>query len=206
MSRSNLENAKSQLRRIYNQKRLSMTDDERLFDAKIIAKYLQQLPAYKNNNTILFYVSKSFEVDTFALIASALTEGKTVAVPRCIPKTRSMKFYCIKTLEDLEKGAFGVYEPKREICKPLDDLRYGLCIVPGLSFDTNGYRLGYGKGYYDRFLSRFGGSTVGLCYSGCICWQLPRDLYDQNVDILITNRFVYNIPKSAFPISEKKRG
>ena len=65
--------------------------------------------------------------------------------------------------------------------------------MPGLAFDPQGFRLGYGKGYYDRFLSGFQGKTVGICYLGCVQWNLPHGYYDRPVDILITERYVRNI-------------
>ena len=73
----------------------------------------------------------------------------------------------------------------------------GLCVVPGLSFDEEGYRLGYGKGYYDRFLSRFRGVTVGACYSGCVRRILPHGYFDRPVDILITERGIRNVSNRA---------
>lgn len=207
MSSQNLQNVKNQLREIYRKKRLSMTATERLSADQNIARHLCRLSEYQNNNTILLYVSKSIEVDTYNLISMALKDGKSVAVPRCITGTRNMAFYYINSLEDLEKGAFGVYEPRIETCTSVMNMTQGLCIVPGMAFDINGYRLGYGKGYYDRFLSVFQGDVVGLCYSNCICWQLPRGLYDRNVDILVTNQFVCDIKRTKCCFNtERKRG
>ena len=61
--------------------------------------------------------------------------------------------------------------------------------VPGMVFDVSGYRIGYGKGYYDRFLSEFTGTTAGICYSNCVKWKMPRGFYDRSVDILVTDRY-----------------
>ncbi len=202
MSKKNLQSIKRQLREKYRKKHLSMTMIDRMYAHQKIAGHLYKLPEYRRNNTVLLYVSKSIEVDTYALIEKALKDGKTVAVPRCMEGTRNMAFYCITSLNDLEKGNFGVYEPKVDICVPLNDMKQGLCIVPGMVFDIKGYRLGYGKGYYDRFLSVFQGNVVGLCYSNCICWQLPRGIYDKSVDILVTEKFVWNTTKIPF----QKRG
>ena len=68
-----------------------------------------------------------------------------------------------------------------------------LCVVPGMAFDCDGYRLGYGKGYYDRFLSGYHGVTAGICYSDCIRWKLPRGRFDRPVDILVTDKFFRKI-------------
>ena len=75
-----------------------------------------------------------------------------------------MEFYEIHSLFELQPGTFGVLEPVPENSRLVQEETEGLCIVPGLSFDAEGYRLGYGKGYYDRFLSRFSGTTAGVCY------------------------------------------
>lgn len=205
MNSQSLQNVKNQLREKYRKRRLSMTTAERLSAHQNIAKHLYELSEYQNNNTILFYVSKSIEVDTYNLISTALKDGKSVGVPRCIAGTRNMIFYYITSLDDLEKGSFGVYEPKTETCVVVTDMSQGLCVVPGMAFDINGYRLGYGKGYYDRFLSIFQGDVVGLCYSNCICQQLPRGLYDRNVDILVTDQFICNTKRTKRRFSTRRK-
>ena len=143
---------------------------------------------YKNASVILTYVSKNPEVDTLHLIAQALADHKRVAVPKCVGE-HTIDFYFIKSMDDLEVSTFGVQEPIVERCRKIKDYRNCFCIVPGMSFDTDGYRLGYGKGYYDRFLAGFTGATVGLCYSKCVRWSLPKGFYDKPVDILVTEKY-----------------
>ena len=101
-----------------------------------------------------------------------------------------MDFFFIKSYDDLSPGKYDIPEPVPEKCEQVRDFSSGLCLVPGLSFDYQGYRLGFGKGYYDRFLSRFGGITAGICYAKCTVSELPRGVYDRAVDILITERFI----------------
>lgn len=151
---------------------------------------LYSLREYSAADVILIYVSKPIEVDTIAVISAALEKGKRVAVPRCIPETRGMEFYEITSIDELKPGSFGVLEPVPGCSCPLRPYRRALCVVPGLSFDSSGYRLGYGKGYYDRFLAGFHGATVGLCYSGCVRWNLPHGYYDRPVDVLVTERYI----------------
>ena len=100
-----------------------------------------------------------------------------------------MDFYFIKSYDDLSPGKYGILEPVPERCEKAVDFLRGLCLVPGLSFDLQGYRLGFGKGYYDRFLSDFGGTTVGICYSKCTMGELPRGTFDRAVDIVLTEKF-----------------
>ncbi len=117
--------------------------------------------------------------------APLLDEGKQVAAPHCVPGTRKMAFYWFKGPDDLIKGSFGLWEPDPNRCVLATADETTLCLVPGLAFDRDGYRLGFGKGYYDRFLPTFPGHTVGLCYEECLLGQVPRAPWDQHVDQLI---------------------
>lgn len=162
---------------------------KRVWDSSI-RHNLFRLREYQCNDTVFLYVSKEIEVNTYPVIRDALAHGKRVAVPRCVPDTYLMEFYYITGEHDLASGTFGVMEPIPSQCELVRDLRHGLCVVPGFSFDAKGYRLGYGKGYYDRFLSNFGGSTAGICYANCIQWNLPHGYYDRPVDVLVTENYI----------------
>ena len=96
-----------------------------------------------------------------------------------------MAFFQVRSREDLAPGRFGLWEPKPG-CPPWEGGPEAPCLVPGLSFDREGYRLGYGKGYYDRFLAAFPGKAVGLCYEELILPRLPRSPLDQRVGWLVT--------------------
>lgn len=179
---------KSELRKQYRSLRDSIPEDEKnVLDEKIIRK-ITQLWSYREEEILLTYVSIGSEVDTKNLIQYALNDGKKVAVPRCGEETRDMDFYIIKSLDDLEIGSFGVLEPITDRCEKLEDLSKGVCIVPALTFDKSGYRLGYGKGYYDKFLSNFSGRIIGVCYSFCVCDKLPHGRFDKKVSSIVTER------------------
>lgn len=145
---------------------------------------------YFDAGNILAYASTEDEVSTKAFVTAAFANGKRVAFPRCTDLDGSMDFYYVDSVKDLKRGAFGIFEPS-EKCRrvPESDYRKSLCIVPGLAFDISGYRLGYGKGYYDRFLSNYDGISVGLCYTACVKFKLPSDEYDRRVDRLITEKY-----------------
>ncbi len=188
------------IREVKNSLRLSSRAFREGMDAQGKAKAdqailhrLVSLREYGEAQWIYTYVSKTIEVDTLELIRRALAAGKHVAVPRCVPGTREMEFYEIRSLEELAPGAFGVLEPVPGRSRLMEEDTGGLCVVPGLSFDSQGYRLGYGKGYYDRFLSRFHGVTVGACYNGCVRRMLPHGYFDRPVDILVTECAIRNI-------------
>lgn len=148
---------------------------------------------YKSCEVLLTYVSTEIEVDTREIISRALADGKRVAVPRCIDNTRLMDFYFIKDVDDLEGGYMGVLEPIPEKCEKMTDFSEGLCIVPALMFDMYGYRLGYGKGYYDRFLSNFCGETLGICYNRCVREKLPHGKFDKCVERIITQSRIITV-------------
>ena len=148
---------------------------------------------YKSCEVLLTYVSTEIEVDTREIISRALADGKRVAVPRCIDNTRLMDFYFIKDFDDLESGYMGVLEPIPEKCEKMTDFSEGLCIVPALMFDLYGYRLGYGKGYYDRFLSNFCGETLGICYNRCVREKLPHGKFDKCVERIITQSRIITV-------------
>lgn len=189
----NIKAYKMELRAKYRKIRENFTPDEKrqrdesLFEQIIKSKQFQQA------KTILCFVSTGIEVDTHRLIHFSLRKGKTVAVPRCLDRHGKMDFFVIRSMNDLEKGAFSLLEPNLKKCPRLTDYQDSLCIVPGFSFDPEGYRLGYGKGYYDRFLSRFGGVKIGVCYNKCVSPQLPHGRFDVPVDFLFTEKYIKKI-------------
>lgn len=170
-------------------KSLSRSEKQRM-DFKIQSKVMN-LWKFREVSTVLLYCAKPVEIDTKLLIERASALGKTVAVPRCVPGTREMDFYVITSFDDLEKGAFGVLEPIPEKCRKLTDFTSSVCIVPALVYDKQGFRLGYGKGYYDRFLSGYKGNCIGLAYSDWVKESLPHGKFDRKVDIIVTEKDNY---------------
>lgn len=193
MTGNDIRPYKQRLRADCKEKRKALSETEKArLDRKITNKFLN-LFQYREADVLLCYVSTEIEVDTFGILRRALQDGKTVAVPRCADGTREMDFYIVTDFKQLEPGAFGVLEPNPEQCEKLTDLSGGLCVVPALSYDLNGYRLGYGKGYYDRFLSRFAGDTVGLVYESCLCDTLPHGKFDRRAGKIVTETRVINV-------------
>ena len=157
---------------------------------KALTEKVLGLEEYKACETLFVFVSSPIECDTRQIIADALQRGKRVAVPRCTDRSGKMDFYYIRSFDDLSRGTFGLEEPDPQTCERVTDLSSGFCIVPGLCFDLEGYRVGFGKGYYDRFLDEFGGVTAGICYTKFTEKQLPRGAFDRHTDILVTERFI----------------
>ena len=119
----------------------------------------------------------------------AFESGKNVAFPISLTDSFTLDFRRVTSLDELNVGAYGIREPLKDAKKAVFT-KNSLCVVPALSFDQKGFRLGYGKGYYDRFLSAFPGKSAGLCFEDFLCDSLPTDSKDIAVDILITNKGV----------------
>lgn len=176
------------LRNEYKKKRAEISDKE--LKSSEICNILLNSDTYKNAKIILCYSSLKGEVDTGAVIKQSLEDGKILALPRCIDKEGLMDYYIVGSLENLTKGMFGISEPD-DCCKLLDNYSDSVCIVPALSFDKNGYRLGYGKGYYDRFLEKYNGISIGLCYNDLISEKLPINKFDKKVNAVITENKMF---------------
>lgn len=187
---------KTELRERYKALRRNMEPAFKADCDAAIAQRVAGLWQYAGNRVLFTYVSTEIEVDTTRIIERALADGKTVAVPRCVPGTRNMEFYSITGMQELKPGAFGVLEPDPHPGKLWTDFSRGLCLVPALCYDWKGFRLGYGKGYYDRFLAGFEGNMVGLCYSECVRRKLPHGRYDRPVELLVTERFLRHTQRS----------
>lgn len=190
MSVIDIRPIKSELRQKYRSLRQAMPQEIKAQKDAAIASQVRRLWQYQRNSVLLIYVSTSIEVDTFRIIRQAIDDGKRVAVPRCVPNTRDMEFYYIRSTDELEPGMFGVLEPIPNPDRLYKESDGGLCIVPAFSYDWRGYRLGYGKGYYDRFLSRFEGNMVGICYSECVQRSLPHGRFDRPVELLVTESYL----------------
>ena len=144
----------------------------------------EQLKSFLDSAESVFtYVSTEIEVDTRRLIAYCFERGIPVAAP--VSGDTELTFYYISRLEDLIPGSFGILEPKRERIAVADERT--LCVVPALCADGDGFRLGFGRGYYDRFLSGFRGTSVILCYES-FRQDVPRESHDIKADLTLFNR------------------
>lgn len=179
---------KNELRAYYRNIRREMSDKEN--KDRLIFSMFSKSEYFRKFDNFFVYVSGEIEVDTIELISFLLKHNKSVAVPLCDTDKCTMEFYSISSFDDLESGAYGIYEPKKECLKITAD-ENTVCIVPGLAFDKSGFRIGFGKGYYDRFLSEFKGESVGLCYDECFSDILIKDKFDMCVSAVITETCIY---------------
>ena len=158
------------------------------WDAAIAAHIIDH-PAYREAHTLLAYMPTPGEIDTRPLLEHAWVLGKRVALPHCLPDAKGvMEFYLVGKGDPLTRGIHRSLEPDPSRQEKLVDFTGCLCLVPGYAFDAKGYRLGYGGGYYDRFLSKARGTvqTIGAYYSICTAQSLPLGRYDQPCGYLVT--------------------
>lgn len=135
-----------------------------------------------SSKTLLIYISINSEIDTIKIINYFLNT-KNIAVPKIIDN--DMFFCYVTNLNELTSGKYNIPEPTNE--NIVTDFDNAICIVPGICYDKKNYRVGYGKGYYDRFLSKNKIKTIGLCYKECMIEKIDNDKYDYKIDEVITD-------------------
>ncbi|OIK16558.1 5-formyltetrahydrofolate cyclo-ligase [Bacillus sp. MUM 116] len=145
---------------------------------------------WKNAGVIGITISKEPEVDTYQIIRKAWELGKQVAVPKCLPMEKLLSFRILTEFSQLESVYYGLLEPKVELSKEINPQEIDLLIVPGVVYTKEGYRIGFGGGYYDRFLSNFRGKTTSLAFNIQVVPDFRIEKHDLPVSKIITNKEV----------------
>ena len=153
-----------------------------------IAQLLYQDPLWKEAKVVGVTISKYPEVDTYQIIRKAWEEGKQVVIPKCLPKKKEMVFRTLTQFNQLESVYYGLLEPIEEMTAEVRGNEIDLLIVPGLAYTKEGYRVGFGGGYYDRYLAEFNGHTVSLAFQSQLVSELPIEEHDIPVKQIITNK------------------
>lgn len=156
-----------------------------------ITQNILALEEYRQATMIFCFVGVGREIDTRPLILAALAAGKRISVPRCIAKG-VMEAYEIQSLSDMEAGFFGLQEPAAH-CPLVKPEAIDFVLVPCLSCDLQGYRLGQGGGYYDRYLARQPLAGAVLCREAMLSPSLPHLEHDIALPLVITEGAVYRI-------------
>src|SRR5690625_1073013 len=138
--------------------------------------------------TIGISISLDYEWDTEPIIRAAWEQGKNICVPKCYPDQHKMHFFKLTSLSELENVYYQLQEPNPKKTQYIKKDKIDLLIVPGLYFDSFGYRIGFGGGYYDRYLKGFESPTLSLTSTLFVEAQLPRDAFDIPVKHLITEK------------------
>lgn len=142
----------------------------------------------QNASIIGITISAFPEVNTDGIIKRIWELGKTVVVPKCNPKDRSMTFYKIDSYDQLETVYMKLLEPNPDLTEAVLPADIDLLIVPGVVYSKTGYRIGYGGGYYDRFLTNYTGQTISLAFDFQIVDKVETEMFDLPVDKIITNK------------------
>lgn len=158
-----------------------------------IAERLLTFPAWTDAKTIAITISRIPEVNTYGIIKKAWEDGKKVVVPKCHPKDRTMTFRNITAFDQLETVYYGLLEPIEEWTEEVEQDEIDLMIVPGLAFNRDGYRLGFGGGYYDRYLQHYKGKKIALAFTQQIVSTIPIESHDMAVDAIITDEELFDI-------------
>lgn len=174
---------KAALRKEMLARRDSISEAERKEKSKAIAEKLSALEEFKSAKTVAFYLSKASEVETLDMIAEALRRGKEVLVPVTNDEMEYVKF---TSFDDLAPAKFGVPEPKTKIPATREP---DAVIVPGVAFDLDLHRLGYGKGYYDRKLKTLPNAIrIGVCFDFQIVEKIPRHEHDERLHKVVSEK------------------
>lgn len=189
-------NTKEAIRRVFLKKRRTMKEEDVIKYSEDIISQLTNSQVFKESKKIMIYLSFNNEVDTYKLMEYCLNNGKRVIVPYCIKKERKMIPSEVKNPDtELKLNSFGYREPDIESLREVKIEDIDLVIVPGVVFDEAGNRIGFGGGYYDRFLTRLKNTTMtmAICYDYQIIDRVPVDKLDIPVKCIITNKRIINI-------------
>lgn len=183
---------KKTLRQFYRQQRDSVTDHASRSEA--ICASVARMPVYQVAHTIHCYIPMRSEVDTFPLLADALAQGKHVIVPIVQRGSTTLAHARLTSLdaEDLLLGEFGTLQPKARTF--VEAGQWDMVIVPLLAFNRQGYRLGYGGGFYDRLLATLSVPTVGVAFAVQEAAALPCEEHDVRLGWVVTESEIVHVP------------
>jgi 5-formyltetrahydrofolate cyclo-ligase len=179
-----LREEKQALRKKTEEKRKLLGQREIAESNRLVAEKLLALPQYARANMIFCFVGTASEIATKPIILRALAEGKRVCVPKCL-EPGVMRAYEITALGDLGPGAYGIDEP-REGCRPVEPSEIDFAVIPCVTCNARGHRLGHGGGFYDRYLANQTFETAVLCRAALMSEDIPVQGHDLPVGTVIT--------------------
>ena len=173
---------KQELRRAIRERKRAMTEEEIVERSNALAEKFYNSPAYQAASTIYGYLPYNQEVRTAPMLQRALDDGKRVAVPKVYGE--EMRFIYLEDLTQVSKGYAGIPEPIADA--PVAEDKQALVLMPGLAFDPQGHRIGYGGGFYDKFLAKEPHHpTLALCYEFQMQAHLDTEEFDIPVDTVL---------------------
>ena len=181
---------KPRLRNHLLEKRDGLSHDFMAIASKQIQRNLKKIEVFRNAEKVACYYSIGSEVRTLDIIQQMISEGRTMALPRVIDE--ELVFCAVKNFEELQKGEFGIMEPRKN-CPTVED--FDVILVPAVAMMRTGQRLGYGRGYYDRFLSKHKTPTIALEYSRLVVRNIPKSEGDIPIQWIVTEDEVIRTSK-----------
>ena len=184
---------KSEIRKRMLALRSNLSDGDFNAKSSAIVQKVLQTAEYKEAENVLLYADYCREVMTRGIFDDAVLHKKRVYLPKVDSLTNTMEFYRVTSTSQLTRGYKGILEPREDIKNiyRLDKNEDTLAIIPGAAFDTQGYRLGYGKGFYDKYLSsKRQISTIALAFSCQILDELPHEAHDIKMDKVVTEEII----------------
>lgn len=172
-------------------KRRALSKDDVKIKSDEIRNNLFKMECIKQAETICTFISAFKEPDTVEIIKELWGQGKKVIVPITDVESSTLSLSYISSMEDMEKGAYGILEPKT--VHTADENIIDVILVPGLAFDRNGGRMGFGKGYYDRLLENGKAIKIGICYDFQIFKKIPTESHDIPMNFIITEKEILEI-------------
>lgn len=181
---------KNFLRKRMRKIRRQMSADESRERSRLICERVEEFIYKKKLKSIMVFVSMKNEVNTRSLIDRLIDQNKIVLAPVMDDVTKELLPYRLTDHEnELIRNDYGIYEPHPKVCEPFPAEQIELVLVPGLAFDRDGYRIGYGGGYYDRFLKKCPqGFWMGVAYENQLIGYIPHEEWDVPVDMISTEK------------------
>jgi 5-formyltetrahydrofolate cyclo-ligase len=178
---------KKSLREQFLIKRKELSKSEVNKNSRLIQHRLFSSPGYRSAHKILFYVSFDNEVNTHDMIKDSLLNGKTVLIPKCDTRKKTLRVSQLGSWDDLCLGAYSILEPREDCFHDVPISSVELLIVPGVVFDLCGNRIGHGMGFYDRLLKNITQAhSIGLAFEYQIVKSIPAEEHDEKVEMIIT--------------------
>ena len=192
MYKDDISSKKALLRRAVRERARSLDPVCRKEADETIFRLLLSLPEYRNASAIFCFVSRPDEVSTQPVIRNALSSGKKIAVPRCAGNGIMHAHYILDPDTDLAPGMYGIPEPSADT-PAADPSDFDLILVPCCSCSHTGTRLGFGGGYYDRYLEKVSAITAVLCHEALTSESIPADSFDRTMDIVLTEAGIFRV-------------
>ncbi|OZM57687.1 5-formyltetrahydrofolate cyclo-ligase [Lottiidibacillus patelloidae] len=183
-----MKEIKTKYRKLIKKRLEQMSDSTYESTSKKITSQLFTTEEWKEANTIGVTISVGREINTKHIIEKAWQEGKKVTIPQALWETKQLQFRFITSYNQIIQARLGLFEPIIDQTNAAIKEEINLLIVPGLLFSIDGYRIGYGGGFYDRYLENFSGNTISLSFDFQLLSWLPHDRYDIPVKKIITDR------------------